>query len=303
MREHVQARSARACRSTSGVKVFHLWDLDLPKTSTRKVKRRDVDQGAAAARARGEGRRRGQAARARRRARRLVAARRARRRLAEEARHDHERDAARRARLRLADVHRARGRARGRRRRRCRIRPSSPALETVADVEKLVARLGAKARSEKPRRDRMRRGEGRRGRSERRRHRRAAAARRRSVAARCAAACARSTSACSRPTSTAARNVPPFGGYIVAANHASHLDTGLVKYALGEQGEALVALAREGLLLRRSGPPDVLRELHEPRADGAPRLAARVAAARRRGDPRRLHPADLPRGHAQRRPA
>jgi 1-acyl-sn-glycerol-3-phosphate acyltransferase len=36
--------------------------------------------------------------------------------------------------------------------------------------------------------------------------------------------------------------VPPFGGYIVAANHASHLDTGLVKYALGEQGEALVAL-------------------------------------------------------------
>lgn len=37
--------------------------------------------------------------------------------------------------------------------------------------------------------------------------------------------------------------VPPFGGYIVAANHASHLDTGLVKYALGEQGDALVALA------------------------------------------------------------
>ena len=37
--------------------------------------------------------------------------------------------------------------------------------------------------------------------------------------------------------------MPPFGGYIVAANHASHLDTGLVKYALGEQGEALVALA------------------------------------------------------------
>jgi long-chain acyl-CoA synthetase len=37
-------------------------------------------------------------------------------------------------------------------------------------------------------------------------------------------------------------HVPPFGGYIVAANHASHLDTGLVKFALGEQGEALVAL-------------------------------------------------------------
>ena len=38
-------------------------------------------------------------------------------------------------------------------------------------------------------------------------------------------------------------NVPPFGGYIVCANHASHLDTGLIKYALGEHGEALVALA------------------------------------------------------------
>lgn len=38
-------------------------------------------------------------------------------------------------------------------------------------------------------------------------------------------------------------HVPPFGGYIVAANHASHLDMGLVKHALGEQGELLVALA------------------------------------------------------------
>ncbi|MCE9573817.1 MAG: AMP-binding protein [Deltaproteobacteria bacterium] len=40
-----------------------------------------------------------------------------------------------------------------------------------------------------------------------------------------------------------AGHVPPFGGYIVAANHASHLDMGLCKYALGEQGDALVALA------------------------------------------------------------
>jgi long-chain acyl-CoA synthetase len=37
--------------------------------------------------------------------------------------------------------------------------------------------------------------------------------------------------------------VPPFGGFIVAANHSSHLDTGLVKYALGESGPLLVALA------------------------------------------------------------
>jgi long-chain acyl-CoA synthetase len=37
--------------------------------------------------------------------------------------------------------------------------------------------------------------------------------------------------------------IPPFGGYIVAANHSSHLDMGLVKHALGENGEQLVALA------------------------------------------------------------
>ncbi len=37
--------------------------------------------------------------------------------------------------------------------------------------------------------------------------------------------------------------VPPTGGFIVAANHASHLDTGLVKFALGEQGDVMVALA------------------------------------------------------------
>ena len=37
--------------------------------------------------------------------------------------------------------------------------------------------------------------------------------------------------------------IPPTGGFIVAANHASHLDMGLVKHALGEQGELMVALA------------------------------------------------------------
>ena len=56
-------------------------------------------------------------------------------------------------------------------------------------------------------------------------------------------ACARSTSACSRPSVYGAAHVPPFGGFIVAANHASHLDMGLVKHALGDWGEALVALA------------------------------------------------------------
>lgn len=38
-------------------------------------------------------------------------------------------------------------------------------------------------------------------------------------------------------------SIPPFGGFIVAANHASHLDMGLVKHSLGDMGEKLVALA------------------------------------------------------------
>jgi long-chain acyl-CoA synthetase len=113
-------------------------------------------------------------------------------------------------------------------------------LETVADVERLVARLGAKARSEKPRRDRERREKD----AEQRKAeddiavpaplvtlgRRALRSGMRALYERVL-----ETDVHGRP--------PPFGGYIVAANHASHLDTGLVKYALGEQGEALVALA------------------------------------------------------------
>jgi len=38
-------------------------------------------------------------------------------------------------------------------------------------------------------------------------------------------------------------NVPPGGRFLVAANHASHLDMGLVKHALGDYGRNLVALA------------------------------------------------------------
>ena len=37
--------------------------------------------------------------------------------------------------------------------------------------------------------------------------------------------------------------VPPVGGYIIAANHSSHLDMGLVKHTLGDSGDRLVALA------------------------------------------------------------
>src|SRR5215218_551824 len=38
-------------------------------------------------------------------------------------------------------------------------------------------------------------------------------------------------------------NIPPHTNFIVAANHASHLDMGLTKMALGEYGKDLVALA------------------------------------------------------------
>jgi long-chain acyl-CoA synthetase len=120
------------------------------------------------------------------------------------------------------------------------------ALETVADVERLVARVGAKTRSEKPRRDRL--------------------AREKAAEAKKAQPALDDDIDVPRPLVALGRRalrggmkalyervletrvygqaqVPPFGGYIVCANHASHLDTGLIKYALGEQGEALVALA------------------------------------------------------------
>jgi long-chain acyl-CoA synthetase len=38
-------------------------------------------------------------------------------------------------------------------------------------------------------------------------------------------------------------NVPPAGAFLVAANHSSHLDVGLVKMALGEEGKKLASLA------------------------------------------------------------
>jgi long-chain acyl-CoA synthetase len=115
-------------------------------------------------------------------------------------------------------------------------------LETVADVEKLVVRLGAKTKSEKPKRDRIRKEKD----AEEQKQdddidvpsplvslgRRALRGGMRALYERVL-----------ETDIYGSTYVPPFGGYIVAANHASHLDTGLVKYALGEQGDALVALA------------------------------------------------------------
>jgi len=119
------------------------------------------------------------------------------------------------------------------------------AVETVADVERLIARLGAKTRSEKPRRDRL-------AREKAAEDKKAATADDDIDVPRPLVALGRRAlrggmkALYQRVLDTdvyGAAQVPPFGGYIVCANHASHLDTGLIKYALGEQGEALVALA------------------------------------------------------------
>jgi long-chain acyl-CoA synthetase len=118
------------------------------------------------------------------------------------------------------------------------------AVETVADVERLIARLGARTRSDKPRRDRI-------AREKAAEDRKAAAADDIAVPRPLVSLGRRALRGGMKAlyrnvldTSVyGAAQVPPFGGYIVCANHASHLDTGLIKYALGEQGEALVALA------------------------------------------------------------
>ncbi|MDE1976554.1 MAG: 1-acyl-sn-glycerol-3-phosphate acyltransferase, partial [Elusimicrobia bacterium] len=40
-------------------------------------------------------------------------------------------------------------------------------------------------------------------------------------------------------------NVPSRGGLIIAANHTSHLDMGLIKHAMGPAGRDLVSLAAQ----------------------------------------------------------
>jgi len=115
-------------------------------------------------------------------------------------------------------------------------------LETVADVEQLIARAGARTRSEKPRRDRLAREKA----AEDRKADDDIDVPRPLVALGRRALRGGMTALYQRVLETSiygAAQVPPFGGYIVCANHASHLDTGLIKYALGDQGEALVALA------------------------------------------------------------
>ncbi|HVV83633.1 MAG TPA: AMP-binding protein, partial [Kofleriaceae bacterium] len=119
-------------------------------------------------------------------------------------------------------------------------------LETVGDVEALVARVGGKARAAAQ--GRKAAGKDR----ERDREKEAAKADDEIVVPDLAVRIGRRLlrtgmkalySRYLDTTVTGRAYVPPFGGYIVAANHASHLDMGLAKHALGDEGEALVALA------------------------------------------------------------
>ena len=245
VREHVK-KVGKGLPLYKRLKVVHLWDHDLPKTASRKVRRRDVvkelqrleraAKGGAEARQLGEGQGQGGVGGGGTWLFDLLAdvAQKKRGGITSETRLE-ELGFDSLMFTELAVALEAAG-----------VSVPDPSeltgLETVADVEKLVARLGAKARSEKPRRDRERR------------ERDAEAQKaldgddidvpgplvslgRRALRSGMRALYERvlETDIYGRP--------PPFGGYIVAANHASHLDTGLVKYALGEQGEALVALA------------------------------------------------------------
>ncbi|HEX7837928.1 MAG TPA: AMP-binding protein, partial [Kofleriaceae bacterium] len=104
------------------------------------------------------------------------------------------------------------------------------AVETVADVERLIARLGARTRSEKPRRDRLARekaAEDRKADDDIDVPRPLVALGRRALRSGMKALYQRVLDT----DVYGAAQVPPFGGYIVCANHASHLDTGLIKYA------------------------------------------------------------------------
>ncbi len=238
VREHIK-KISKSLPLYKRVKVFHLWDFDLPKTSTRKVKRREVIV---------ELQKLERAAKGGAEAKQLAAAE------GTAWIHDVLADVAQKKRgsltsdtplaelgfdslmfTELAVALEAAG-----------VNLPDPSeltgLETVADVERLVARLGAKARSEKPKRDRLRR--------EKAEADKAASddidvpSPIVSIGRRALRGGMRALYERVLETNIyGGAQVPPFGGYIVAANHASHLDTGLVKYALGEQGDALVALA------------------------------------------------------------
>ncbi|HSS02167.1 MAG TPA: AMP-binding protein [Kofleriaceae bacterium] len=240
VREHLK-KVSKGLPLYKRLKVVHLWDLDLPKTASRKVRRRDVIQ---------EIQRLERAAKGGAEVKKLEAAaggsgawlldvladvaQKKRGTVTSESRLD-ELGFDSLMFTELAVALEAAG-----------VTLPDPAelqtVETVADVERLIARLGARTRSEKPRRDRLARekaAEDKKADDDIDVPRPLVALGRRALRGGMKALYSRVL----ETDVYGGANVPPFGGYIVCANHASHLDTGLIKYALGEQGEALVALA------------------------------------------------------------
>jgi long-chain acyl-CoA synthetase len=240
VRDHIK-KIGKSLAIHKRIKILHLWDHDLPKTASRKVRRRDVVK---------ELSRLERAVKGGAEVKKLEAPAAA----AGSWLHDLLADVSQRKRgqvtaeTRLADLGfdslmftelavalEAAG-----------VNLPDPqeltGLETVADVERLIARLGAKVKTEKPRRDRLARekaAEDKRADDDIAVPAPLVALGRRALRTGMSALYQRVLDT----TVYGQSQVPPFGGYIVCANHASHLDTGLIKYALGEQGEALVALA------------------------------------------------------------
>jgi long-chain acyl-CoA synthetase len=238
VREHIK-NVGKGLPLYKRIKVVHLWDHDLPKTASRKVRRRDVIK---------ELQRLERASKGGAEVRRLEAGG------SGAWLHDLLADVSQRKRgtitsetrvdelgfdslmfTELAVALEAAG-----------VNLPDPAelqsVETVADIEQLIARVGARTRSEKPRRDRLARekaAEDRKASDDIDVPRPLVALGRRALRGGMKALYQRVL----ETDVYGGAHVPPFGGYIVCANHASHLDTGLIKYALGEQGEALVALA------------------------------------------------------------
>ena len=61
-------------------------------------------------------------------------------------------------------------------------------------------------------------------------------------------------------------NVPSHAPFLVAANHTSHLDVGLVKIALGDGGQEARLAGGARLLLRQPLEARLVRQLHQPRS-------------------------------------
>ena len=98
--------------------------------------------------------------------------------------------------------------------------------------------------------------------------------------------------------------IPHNRNVIVVANHASHLDMGFVRHALGKYGEDIVSLAAQDYFFDERHQARLLREPHEPQGDRSQGVAARRPSARRATIIERGQDgARLPGGHAQRRTA